>query len=114
MSRLHLSASAALFAAATAATAFAGTVPLPQAARGGKGVTAAVSLDTTCLSGEAREHVFFDGYSEWTYPDKRRHQISRLDWDLENVFLLGLSGSGRSDGGFSSGGHHFGGGGGKF
>lgn len=86
--------SVALFAAsAVSLTAFAGIVPLPQAARGGDGVTTAVAVDVSYLTGEAREHVFFKGHSAKTFPDKRRHQVSRLDWDLDDVFLLGLSGS---------------------
>ena len=91
--------SAFLLASLTAlavSSASAGVVPLPKAARGADGVTAAVGLDASYLTGEAREHVFFKGYTERTFPDKRRHQISRLDWDLDDVFLLGLSGSVRS------------------
>lgn len=86
----------ASLAALAVSSASAGVVPLPQAARGGDGVRTALSLDANYLAGEAREHVFFKGYSERTFPDKRRHQISRLDWDLEDVFLVGLSGSVRS------------------
>lgn len=93
MKSLHLSALAALLAAVSVSSASAGVVPLPQAARGADGVQTAVSLDASYLAGEAREHVFFNGYSTRTFPDKRRHQLSRLDWDLDDVFLLGLSGS---------------------
>lgn len=100
MTSMHSSILATLLAAATIPTALAGTVPLPQAARGGDGITVAMSLDTTYLSGQAREHVFYNGYSERTCPDKRRHQSSRIDWEMADVFLLGLSGSARS--GFAS------------
>jgi outer membrane protease len=89
--------SAALFAAsAVSLTAFAGVVPLPQAARGGEGVRTAIAVNAAYLAGEAREHVFFKDRSERVFPDKRRHQVSRLDWDMDDVFLLGLSGSVRS------------------
>ncbi len=96
MDKMHLAAVAALFAVATVSSALAGTVPLPQAARGGDGIATAMALDASWLTGQSREHVFFKGYSAWAYPENRRHQVSRLDWDLEDVFLLGLSGSVRS------------------
>lgn len=96
MVKMHLAAVAALFAVATGSSALAGTVPLPQAARGGDGIATAMALDASWLTGQSREHVFFKGYSAWAYPEKRRHQVSRLDWDLEDVLLLGLSGSVRS------------------
>ena len=96
MTRMHLPALAALLAAVSVSSASAGVVPLPQAARDGDGVTTAVSLDAAYLTGEAREHVFFKGHSSRTFPENRRHQLSRLDWDLDDVFLLGLSASVRS------------------
>lgn len=93
MANLHVPATAALLVATTFSASLAGTIPLPQAVRGGDDTTVTVSLDTTYLDGKAREHAFFSGYSERIFPDKRRHQVSRLDWEVEDVFLLGLSGS---------------------
>ncbi|MBQ9344458.1 MAG: omptin family outer membrane protease [Kiritimatiellae bacterium] len=85
--------------ALAASSALAGTVPLPQAARG-DGVTGAIGLDTSYLTGKAKEHVFAKGADygpDLGLPsDSRRHQVSRLDWDMTDVFLLGVLGSVRS------------------
>lgn len=47
MDKMHRFAIAALLAAATVSSALAGTVPLPQAARGGDGIATAMALDAS-------------------------------------------------------------------
>ena len=62
------------------------------------------SAGTTFVGGEAREHVFYPkgqlaGYLEeipGAPPKDRRHQLSRLDWDMAAA-MLGGSGSVRYD-----------------
>ena len=63
-----------------------------------------LSAGTTFVGGEAREHVFHpkgqlaDYLEEFPSapPKDRRHQLSRLDWDMASV-LVGVSGSLRCD-----------------
>ncbi|MBQ7252682.1 MAG: omptin family outer membrane protease [Kiritimatiellae bacterium] len=84
----------ASFAALSVSSASAGLFPFPNAVNGDD-VTIAVAADAAWLSGRAREQVFARG----AYPEtlagsgSNRHRMSRLDWDLKNVFLVGGAGS---------------------
>jgi len=87
-------------AAAVAASAFsaasAGVTPLPRAARSSDGLSTSLAVDAGWLSGKAKEHVFANVNCATRDIDGRRHQISRLEWDLDDVFLAGVAGSLRS------------------
>jgi outer membrane protease len=96
-----------LLAAAVAAsgTAWAGFRAEPLAAARDGETTFGVGVDFTSLEGKAREHVFapaaLSGDYTKEYPgasereNHRRHQISRLDWDMESVSMIGVKGSAR-------------------
>lgn len=60
-----------------------------------------VSAGASFVAGEAREHVFSPASDSLAYaneiggtPDGRRHQLSRLDWDIAAT-MIGFSGSAR-------------------
>lgn len=99
MKRILLPAAALLLAAA--ATASAGFRAEPVAAPRDGETTFGVGADFTLLGGRAREHVFSPAAEHAEYaaemgdPRVRRHQLSRLDWDIESVGLVGLKGSAR-------------------
>ena len=61
------------------------------------------TIDTTFAAGEAREHVFVPKSDSASYAadlglkdDGKRHQLSRLDWDLAAA-MIGFAGSIRYD-----------------
>ena len=56
------------------------------------------TIDTTFVAGEAREHVFSPKADSAEYAaefgakdDGRRHQLSRLDWDIMPCYHTGSS-----------------------
>ncbi len=55
--------------------------------------TAAIQVSAGILSGEAKEHVFTYGDLATGKKDGRRHQLSRLDWDMKDVPVIGVNGS---------------------
>lgn len=62
--------------------------------------TFGLAVDLSLLEGRAKEHVFSPKADSADYAeafgvpdDGRRHRISRLDWELESVGLVGLKGS---------------------
>ncbi len=57
----------------------------------------AIQVSAGILSGEAKEHVFDKENYVTKREDGRRHQISRLDWDMKNVPVVGLNGTLRID-----------------
>ena len=68
-----------------------------------KPLSLGVSANFTALAGEAREHVFSPKAEALSYSketgapySRRRHQLSRLDWDMDSVTLVGLTGSARA------------------
>ncbi len=99
----HLSLVAAAALAASAASA-AGFRAAPVAAFKEGALSFGLSAGTTFVGGEAREHVFHpkgqlaDYLEEFPSapPKDRRHQLSRLDWDMAAA-MLGGSGSVRYD-----------------
>jgi outer membrane protease len=82
----------ASFAALSASSASAGIFPFPIAVNGDD-VTVAVAADAAWLSGQARKQVSTQVPSTEVIPDSGRHRLSRIDWDLKNVFLVGGAGS---------------------
>lgn len=73
-----------------ALSASAGLFPFPIAVNGDD-VTVAVAADASWLSGEAGEHLYLQNGAIEGVPGGRR--LSRLDWDLRNVWLVGGAGS---------------------
>ena len=87
---------------APAAALAGGFRAAPVAAYKDGAVSYGFSAGFTALEGKAREHVFSpkEAAAEYAaefgapYSD-RRHQMSRLDWDMTSVSLFGLTGSAR-------------------
>ena len=99
MNKLLLSAAVLLLAANAASAAFRAE---SVAGTRENETTFGLALDATLLEGHAKEHVFSpksesaDYAAELGIPDDgRRHTISRLDWDMASVGLVGLKGSAR-------------------
>ena len=63
----------------------AGVIAAPQSA---SGVPLAGQLSLGLLNGEAKEHVY-----DYETIDGSRRQLSRLDWDLDNVAMGGANGT---------------------
>ena len=63
----------------------AGVIAAPQSA---SGVPLAGQLTLGMLNGEAKEHVY-----DYETIDGSRRQLSRLDWDLDNVAMGGANGT---------------------
>ena len=99
----HSSLVTALALAAASASA-AGFRAAPVAEFKEGALSFGLSAGTTFVGGEAREHVFHPkGYlsdyleeNPGAPAEDRRHQLSRLDWDMASV-LVGVSGSLRYD-----------------
>lgn len=96
----HSSLATALALAAASASA-AGFRAAPVADYKGDAWSFGVSAGTAFVGGEAREHVFSpknasaDYAQQFGVPDDgRRHQLSRLDWDIA-ASMIGFSGSAR-------------------
>lgn len=81
-----------LLALAPAATLAFSTAPVgPAPAEGESGF--AVRADAGMLHGNARERVYSYGDLATGIEDGRRRQLSRLDWDMDNVPMIGAVGS---------------------
>lgn len=99
MKRIFVPAAAVLLAAAATATAGLRAESVAEP-RDGE-TTFGLGVDFSCLAGRAREHVFSPSADAAEYAADtgdtrvRRHQLSRLDWDMESVGLVGLKGSAR-------------------
>ena len=100
MIRILVSSTAALLAVAV--TASAGFRAEPVAAPRDGETSFGLGFDFTTLAGRAREHAFSPAAESAAYAAEvggdgrvRRHQLSRLDWDMESVGLAGLKGSAR-------------------
>ncbi|MBQ9726164.1 MAG: omptin family outer membrane protease [Kiritimatiellae bacterium] len=95
---------AAALALAAASASAAGFRAAPVASFQEGDFSFGLSAGTTFVGGEAREHVFAPKGSFADYladfpgaqPVDRRHQISRLDWDIAAA-MVGLSGAARYD-----------------
>lgn len=91
---------AALLAAAAATPAAAALRAESLAEPRDGETTFGLAVDLSLLEGRAKEHVFSPKADSADYAeaigvpdDGRRHRISRLDWELESVGLVGLKGS---------------------
>ncbi len=90
--------------ALVAATSVAGGFRATPSAKYKEGdVSIGGTIDTTIVAGEAREHVFYPKSASAEYAkevglpdDGKRHQLSRLDWDIAAA-MLGFAGSIRYD-----------------
>lgn len=99
MNKLILPAAAVLLAATAASAAFRAE---PVADARENETTFGLAVDFTLLEGHAKEYVFSPKSESADYAadlgipdDGRRHTISRLDWDMASVGMVGLKGSAR-------------------
>ena len=101
MTTRTLLASSMIFAAASALAA--GFRAAPSADYKPDAFSFAAEFNTVAVAGEAREHVFAPKSAAEEYAadlglpvERRRHQVSRLDWDLA-ASMIGFAGSVRYD-----------------